>query len=148
MAGEDGPIVIDHAANPPRRMPYGDDMRAIIGEDAVGGAFSLHHRTAPPGAASFPHSHKKAIEAFYVIDGEFEFEIGGRKFTAGAGMYVQAPKGVSHAWKVLGGKTAHALVFFSPSVAPAFFDEVDAEVRTGNPDRDKLYAINAKYGLD
>jgi quercetin dioxygenase-like cupin family protein len=148
MADGDGPVVVDYSDNPPRRMPYGDDIRQIIGESAVDGAFSLHHRTAPPGAASFPHSHKRAIEAFYVLDGEFEFDIGDEKFMAGAGMYVQASKGVAHSWRVLGETTAHALIFFSPSVAPGFFDEVDAEVRSGKADRQRLSEINAKYGLD
>ena len=128
-------------------MPYGDDIRQIIGEAAVEGAFSLHHRTAPPGAASFAHTHKRVIESFYILDGEFEFEIGGQKFTAGPGKYVQAPKGVSHAWRVLGETAAHALVFFAPSVSPGFFDEIDAEVHSG-ADRERLYQINVKYGLD
>lgn len=145
---DNGPITVDFSGNPPRRMPYGDDIRQIIGEAEVDGAFSLHHRTAPPGAASVRHSHKRVIEAFYILDGEMEFEIGAEKFTAGAGTYVQAQKGVSHAWRVLGETTVHALVFFTPSVAPGFFDEVDAEVRSGKADRERLYEINMKYGLD
>jgi quercetin dioxygenase-like cupin family protein len=145
----DEPLVVQAEQGPPFRMPYGDDIRCLVAGAATGERYSLHHRTAPPGAASYPHSHQRVIEAFYVIDGQFEFDVGGRKFTGGAGTYVHVPAGVSHAWRVASDDTAHAVILFSPSVDDGFFGEVDAEVKSpGGPSRERLAAINAKYGLD
>jgi len=143
------PFVVQATQGRAYRMPYGDDIRCIVAGAAAGERYSLHHRTAPPGAASYPHSHQHTIEAFYVLDGQFDFEVGGQTFSAGAGAYVHVPPGVSHAWRVSGDSTAHAVVLFSPSVDDAFFAEVDEEVRSaGGPSRERLAAINARYGLD
>ena len=142
-----GPIVVEARAAKARRTAFGDVMRWVVGEGAVDGAFSLHHRTAPPGSASVVHSHKRFVEAFYVLSGQLEFEVGGQTIEGGPGTYIQAPKGVSHAWRVVGDLPAEALVFFAPSVAQGFFEEMDREVRAG-ADPARLRAINEKYGLD
>jgi hypothetical protein len=63
--------------------------------------------------------------------------------------YVHVPSGVSHAWRVVGDETAHAVLLFSPSIDDNFFAEIDREVRLpGGPDPERLAAINARYGLD
>src|SRR5438034_10968780 len=133
-----------------RSSPFGDSLRWIIGEEATRGAYSLHERTAPPGAASVPHIHSRVSEAFYVLEGEFTFELDGRKVTTGPGDYVHAPPGASHAWRVSGSGDARALVIFAPSVPLAFFEEIDAvmnETPGARPDLRRLAAINEKYGL-
>src|SRR5438093_7832695 len=106
--------------------PFGDSLRWIIGEEATADAYSLHERTAPPGAASVPHIHSRLSEAFYVLEGEFTFELDGRTVTAAPGDYVHAPAGASHAWRVTSEEAARALVLFAPSVPLAFFEEIDA----------------------
>jgi quercetin dioxygenase-like cupin family protein len=143
------PLILQTDGAQPYRMPYGDDVRCLVGGPATGERYSLHHRTATPGSASFAHLHKRVIEAFYVIDGEFIFEIGDQKFTSGPGAYVHVPAGVRHAWRVVGDSTAHAILLFSPSVDDTFFADVDAEMKSpGGPSRERLYEINARYGLD
>jgi len=128
--------------------PFGDRMRWVAGAKDGERAYSLHERNAPPGAASFPHTHGRVSEAFYVLSGEFEFQLGGRKLDGGAGTFVHAPPGVVHAWRVKGTEPARALVVFAPAVAPGFFEELDAETRApGGPNRERLLAINEKYGL-
>lgn len=132
------------------QSPFGDSLRWITGEEATGGAYSLHERTAPPGAASIPHVHSHVSEAFYVLTGEFQFELDGQKVTAAPGDYVHAPPGVSHAWRVTSDDAARALILFAPSVPLAFFEEIDAvmnEMPGTPPNVRRLAAINEKYGL-
>jgi len=147
---EKAAMVMSAGSGPAHRSPFGDSLRWIAGEDATGGAYSLHERTAPPGAASVPHVHSRVSEAFFVLEGEFTFEIEGRKVTARPGDYVHAPPGASHAWRVASEKVARALVLFAPSVPLAFFEEIDAatnETPGARPDLRQLAAINEKYGL-
>jgi quercetin dioxygenase-like cupin family protein len=135
---------------PVHRSPFGDTLRWITGEEATGGAYSLHERNAPRGAASVPHIHSRVSEAFYVLEGEFQFELDGRPFAAGPGDYIHAPAGASHAWRVTSSEVARALVLFAPSVPLAFFEEIDAvmnETPGERPDLSRLAAINEKYGL-
>ena len=142
---------VSAASGPVHRTPFGDSLRWITGEEATRGAYSLHERTAPPGAASVPHIHSRVSEAFYVLEGEFTFELDGRTVNAGPGDYVHAPASVSHAWRVTSsGDPARALVLFAPSVPLAFFEEIDAvmqETADARPDLRRLAAINQKYGL-
>jgi quercetin dioxygenase-like cupin family protein len=143
--------VVEPGAAPAHRSPYGDSLRWITGGEETRGAYSLHERTAPPGAASVPHIHSRVIEAFYVLEGEFTFELDGRTLSAASGTYVHVPAGVSHVWRVTGDATARALVLFAPSVPLAFFEELDDVVSSASgerPDSHRLLAINQKYGLD
>ena len=147
---EGGVTSVSAASGPVHRSPFGDSLRWITGEDATRGAYSLHERTAPPGAASVPHVHSRVSEAFYVLEGKITFELDGRTVTAGPGDYVLAQPGVSHAWRVTSGEVARALILFAPSVPLAFFEEIDAAVSEtpgARPDLRQLAAINEKYGL-
>ena len=143
-------MVVSAGSGRAHRSPFGDSLRWITGEEATRGAYSLHERTAPPGASSIPHVHSRVSEAFYVLEGEFTFELNGRKVTAGPGDYVHAQPGASHAWRVTSGEVARALILFAPSVPLAFFEEIDAAVSEtpgARPDLRQLAAINEKYGL-
>jgi len=147
---KNGAMVVSAGSGPAHRTPFGDSLRWITGEEATRGAYSLHERTALPGAASVPHVHSRVSEAFFVLEGEFTFELNGRKVTAGPGDYVLAQPGVSHAWRVTSGEVARALILFAPSVPLAFFEEIDAAVSEtpgARPDLRQLAAINEKYGL-
>jgi len=133
---------------PTHITPYGDTLRWITGGEETEERYSLHHRTAPPGARALPHSHQAVIEAFYVLEGEIEFEIDGSPLVGRPGSYVHVPRGVSHSWRAVGDNDAKALVMFAPSVPLAFFDEVDEATRApGGPDRPRLIEITRKYNL-
>jgi len=43
-----------------------------------------------------PHTHDDHVDAFYVLDGEVEFQVGDEKLLLGAGAFVAAPVGVVH----------------------------------------------------
>lgn len=129
------------------RTPFGDTMSWITGEDDTGRAYSVHERNAPPGARSTPHRHSRLTEAFYVLEGAFEFTIGGERIEGQAGTFVQAAPGVEHAWRVVGAAPAKALVLFTPSAERAYFAEVDGLVRSDGPvDAAALLALSQKYG--
>jgi quercetin dioxygenase-like cupin family protein len=133
---------------PTHVTPYGDTLLWITGGEETEGRYSLHHRTAPPGAAAQPHSHAAVIEAFYVLEGEIEFEIDGQKVTGRADTYVHVPRGVSHGWRAVGERDAKALVMFSPGVPLAFFEEIDEATRApGGPDLQRLVEIARKHNL-
>lgn len=43
-----------------------------------------------------PHAHDDHVDAFYVLEGEAEFQMGDEKLLLGAGSFVAAPPGVLH----------------------------------------------------
>jgi quercetin dioxygenase-like cupin family protein len=138
------PVIRAPGEGPVHKTPFGDTLIWIAGEAATNGRFSLHERTAPPGARSTPHKHHELVEAFYMLEGECEFVIGDRTFRGGAGTFVLAPKATLHGWSVVGDTPAKMLVFFTPSAKLAFFEEQQTLVRSGG-DATAMRALAEKY---
>jgi DNA-binding transcriptional MerR regulator/quercetin dioxygenase-like cupin family protein len=55
------------------------------------------------------HLHHDQDEWIYVIDGEFKFEVGDKRFRVGAGESVFIPRKVPHVWTCVSGKPARIL---------------------------------------
>lgn len=82
------------------------------------------HATMPPGTGVPMHTHHGQDEMLFLIEGELEFELNGKVFTAGAGTQVTLPKEVPHAFFNKTGKDALVLVTVSPP--REFFELMDA----------------------
>ncbi|OWK22063.1 hypothetical protein AJ88_14585 [Mesorhizobium amorphae CCBAU 01583] len=59
------------------------------------------------------HVHHREDESFQVMEGEIEFEIGGKKIMAGPGSFLFGPRDVPHRYTVKRGP-ARMLFFFTP----------------------------------
>jgi quercetin dioxygenase-like cupin family protein len=128
---DDKPVIRAPGEGPAHRTAFGDTLVWKAGEAATDGGFSLHERTAPPGARSTPHKHHELVEAFYMLEGECEFVIGDRTLRGGAGAFLLAPKATLRGWSVVGDVLARMLVFFTPSAKLAFFEEQQALLQSG-----------------
>jgi mannose-6-phosphate isomerase-like protein (cupin superfamily) len=80
----------------------------------TGGAYALFEATAQPGTGPPPHVHHREDEAFYVLEGEYEFLLGGDALRAGAGSLLYVPKGTLHAHKNVGEGVGRMLVTQTP----------------------------------
>ena len=76
----------------------------------MGGDFSIMEGFVRPRELLAPHTHDHEDQAVFIIEGELEFEVGGReglRFSAGPGSYVIKPRGVSHGFWNVGEVTVH-----------------------------------------
>jgi mannose-6-phosphate isomerase-like protein (cupin superfamily) len=81
---------------------------------------TFHLRGGPPR-----HVHLHQDEWFYVVEGEFAFEIGKTTLRLGPGDSVLGPRGVPHVWACAGGGHGRILIAFTPAgQMEAFFREV------------------------
>jgi quercetin dioxygenase-like cupin family protein len=71
--------------------------------------FEIDRRADDGGVA--PHVHREHADAFYVLDGEMDFHLGGETLRASAGWFVLSPAGVVHGF---GPGTARMLNFHAP----------------------------------
>jgi quercetin dioxygenase-like cupin family protein len=62
----------------------------------TGGALSIVEVTEPPGAEAPLHVHHREDEAFWILDGDVTFEVGGATIAARAGDYAFGPRGIPH----------------------------------------------------
>lgn len=114
----------------------------------TGGALSLHERHVPAGGRRPPpHVHPDRVEAFWVLDGEAEFELDGELTRAGAGGFVLAPGGVAHTFGATPDGPARLLVLHAPAL-DGYFREL-AQLWSGAepPASDDELALMRRHGM-
>ncbi|MGJ0505546.1 MAG: cupin domain-containing protein [Methylocystis sp.] len=121
-------------------------LRFLCRAEDTRGAWSLMENVIPENAGPPPHHHPWD-EAYYVISGEVEFEIDGRRECVGAGDFVYAPAGATHAFHGVSKDPARMLIFDAPAHAETFFKDVDREVSELPRDLEKLPQIGKRHGL-
>jgi quercetin dioxygenase-like cupin family protein len=122
------------------------------GEDTNGAFVIAEHSAGPEGPP--PHVHQ-ADEAFYVLEGTWEFSLAGRVFSAGPGDFVLLPKGVVHTHRAAGGGRAKALAIQTPAGVERFIAEAgrpaaDRAVPPAMPDMAELgriVEVAARHGI-
>jgi mannose-6-phosphate isomerase-like protein (cupin superfamily) len=82
-------------------------FKAVSAE--TGGPYVLYETTVPP-----PHIHRRETEAYYVLEGTFEFVHGERTMRASAGDFVHIPMGVVHGFTNAGHGPARFLGIVTP----------------------------------
>jgi quercetin dioxygenase-like cupin family protein len=148
-------------------LPPGEGTRSlwVLGELVTykitsyqtGGAYSLFELTAQPGAGPPPHVQHREDEAFYILEGEYEFLVEGLTINAGSGSLIYVPKGNLHAHKSVGEGIGRMLVSQTPGgLHERFFEEIGQEMKDGSkapafedpPDMEKIARIAAEYGIE
>ncbi len=114
----------------------------------TGGAFSLHERHVPAGGRRPPaHVHPDRTEAFWVLDGEAEFELDGELVSASAGSFVLVPGGVAHTFGAPQRTAAHVLVWHAPALDEYFKDLAALWSGPEPPDRDTELDLMRRHGM-
>lgn len=91
------------------------------------------------------HLHYDQDEWFYVLEGEFVFEVGEHQFRLKPGDSLLAPRKVPHVWAYVGDVRGRILVAFMPAgKMEAFFREVTRE--NAMPPQDP--ALWRAYGME
>ena len=114
----------------------------------TGGTFSLHERHVPAGGRRPPaHVHPDRVEAFWVLDGEAEFELDGECATATAGSFVLVPGGVAHTFGATTSAPAHVLVLHAPALDDYFRELADLWSGPEPPRRDVELELMVRHGM-
>src|SRR5215472_6052799 len=115
---------------------------------ATGGAFSLHERHIPAGSRRPPaHVHPDRVEAFWVLDGEAEFELDGELTTAVAGSFVLVPGGVGHTFGATPERAARVLVLHAPALDDYFRDLAQLWAAAEPPPRETELDLIRRPGM-
>jgi quercetin dioxygenase-like cupin family protein len=92
-------------------------------------AFALIHCHFRKGFTPPPHFHQYEDESFYILEGELDFRVGDKKFTATAGEFIVLPKGIPHQFKLI-SETAKALLLITPAGFEEAFREFSIPAQT------------------
>lgn len=117
------PLVVgpgeDRAPHPIRLQGHELLVKAM-GHD-TGGSMAIAVLRAEPMSGPPVHIHTREDEWFYVLAGELTFQVADRRFTAGPGTSVFAPRNVPHTWQNCTNENAEALGMVSPAGIEDFF---------------------------
>ncbi len=124
-----------------------------LGEE-TGGEYSLYEQMVPPQLGAPPHIHHKETEAFYILEGEFEFLKGDHTVRAGAGEFVHVPRGVAHGFTNVGTTNAKFLAIVTPGgLHEKLLGEIGEPAKTealppspeGPPNVERIMHVAHKY---
>jgi mannose-6-phosphate isomerase-like protein (cupin superfamily) len=127
---------------------FGDvEFFVKVRAEQSGGVFSLLDNVCPPGTFLPPHIHHREDETFYILEGEFEFQVGGQTLKAGPGTTVFGPRGVAHSFRVTSATRGRSLVYATPGGFERCMQEL-SELPAGPPDMAAIGAICMSHGIE
>ncbi|MBM3773815.1 MAG: cupin domain-containing protein [Acidobacteria bacterium] len=142
------PIPLARGAAPSGRPlnVYGDLVYIKLSGEETGGRLAVMEDHVPAGQGPPLHVHHREAEIFYVLEGDFEFEVAGRGFQASAGDFFYVRRDIPHTFRNAGAGTGRLLITVEPAGLENFFAEIAAA--PGPPDPAGAAEIFAKYGLE
>jgi quercetin dioxygenase-like cupin family protein len=119
----------------------------IHGRD-TGGVVSVVESHDVPGGGPPPHIHQREDETFQILEGEYEWMVGDKKFIAQTGATIFAPRGIPHTYRYLGQTPGRLMCVITPSGFEGFFEEIGALSPQEQQDIPCVIEIGKKYGLE
>jgi len=137
---------------PPRLVPHlsGDKIPVrggwisflAIGEQ-TGGAYAVIETANDPSTGVRLHVHEREDETWFVIEGEYVFQVGDQTFRARAGDYIFGPRGIPIRYANPTTSISRALIMVTPAGFEGFWRE---SARLGE-DAAAHEALGQKYGV-
>jgi len=118
----------------------------VTSEDSAG-TISLMELTIPPRSGPPLHAHHREDETYYVLSGEFQFEVGGEKYSLPQGSTIFAPREIPHRWANIAMADAKLILVCTPAGFERFFDETAKAILDKAP-MEQMAQIMSKYGID
>lgn len=134
----------------------GDRYRILITGEQTGGAYAMFDFHVPSQHGPPPHVHHREDEAFYVLEGEFQFTVAGESIRLGPGGFLYGKRDIPHTFRCVSESTGRMMCVVSPSGLEKFFEEVgtplagpDAEPVPPTPaDIQRLFEAAPRYGME
>lgn len=112
------------------------------------GRFEIIEVEFPQGTGFPPHIHNASDEAFYVLQGELNCQVGDKSVSLSAGSFAFAAKGLVHSFANAGSGTARVLAWLAPGSGMEGMMEELSRLPAGEPDMNKIGEILHRYDTD
>jgi quercetin dioxygenase-like cupin family protein len=119
----------------------------IHGRD-TGGAVAVVESHDVPGGGPPPHIHRREDETFQVLEGEYEWTVGGKTFVAGKGATIFAPRGIAHTYRYVGETPGRLMCVINPAGFEGFFEEIAALSAEQQQEIPRIMEIAGKFELE
>lgn len=122
-----------------------DTVRVLANGADSGGLYEVFELTGPEGSGPPPHSHPWD-EAYFLLEGEIDAQIGERALRAAAGAFVLVPANATHSFKIT-SPCAKFVVFTSGAASSAFFEAMDREIGFPPPSMEAVCTVAQRQGI-
>jgi quercetin dioxygenase-like cupin family protein len=126
-----------------------DSVSIKVSGSQTEGRIAIVEGFVSPGAGPILHLHHSQNESWYVLDGDFLFQVGDQKFRVHPGGTVFGPRGVPHAFRCVGKTQGKMLLAFDPAgQIEAFFAEIAKPGVDAGAGRHDEKEIIRRYGME
>jgi quercetin dioxygenase-like cupin family protein len=119
----------------------------IHGRDTDGVVSAVESHDVPGGGPPL-HIHHREDETFQILEGEYEWTVGGKTFVAQKGATIFAPRGIPHNYRYLGQTPGRLMCIITPAGFEGFFEEIGAMSPQQQQDIPGVIEIGNRYGLE
>lgn len=136
------------------RFDYSTELPArvypckVTNKDSAGGC-SIFEAVVPSHSGPPLHLHHREDEWFYILAGDFVFEVDGKQSPLPAGGSILAPRHLPHRWANTSKDEGKVIIMLQPGGFEKFFNAL-FEVIAKNPlaDRAEMGGLFAKYDME
>jgi quercetin dioxygenase-like cupin family protein len=114
---------IEHGNGRPIHV-LGNEVIIKVSSRDTGGAFTVFEGQTRPQGGPPLHRHRDQDEYWYILEGEYRFEVDGQVIEARAGDTVFAPRGSRHTFQNIGTTRGRTLTTVVPGGVDLFFEEL------------------------
>jgi quercetin dioxygenase-like cupin family protein len=126
--------------------PQLNPLCMITGQDSAG-TISMFEFTIAPKQGPPRHVHHREDETYYILTGEFQFEVGGTKYSLLPGSTIYAPRDIPHCWANVAAADSKMIMACTPGGFEGFFEE-SANAMMDKATPEQMNKIMAKYGCE
>jgi quercetin dioxygenase-like cupin family protein len=124
----------------------GNEVIIKVSSRDTGGAFAVFEGQTRPLGGPPLHRHRDQDEYWYILEGEYRFEVDGQEIEARAGDTVFAPRGSRHTFQNIGTTVGRTLTTVVPGGVDLFFEELATAAPRGTvPDPAKILPVFEKH---
>ena len=124
----------------------GARVRVLVSSHDTGGRYTICEVETAGGNGPPLHSHRYEDGFFYILEGQFDFQIAGKAGTAGPGTSLFIPRQTAYAFHGKDDKGRFLLVAH-PGGLDLFFHDVKAVLQGQEPLRKNLKSVLEKHGI-
>jgi mannose-6-phosphate isomerase-like protein (cupin superfamily) len=132
-----------------QRFGIGADRVTVKGvADLDGVGFALIDNSAAPGVPGPPlHVHEAIDEAWYLLEGELDIQVGDQRRRVSAGSFLLVPHDTPHTFTNAGAGRARWVGVLAPGTALGMLEDLGRLIPDqGAPDDDAITEMFQRYG--
>jgi quercetin dioxygenase-like cupin family protein len=124
----------------------GATVKVLVSSHDTGGCYTICLVETAGSLRSPLHTHSYEDISFYILDGDYRFQIGGEAIGASTGSWLFVPRQTPYAF-CGNHASGRLLVVAHPGGLDLFFQDVDAVAKGKMPMLDKLAPVLEKHGI-